>query len=127
MAKVAGGQQESIRFEITSDDEIGLLERMLNEMLSSAKFTGEALAEQKDRLEDRVRERTVELNKNRKIALNMMEDAEEARIQAERAKEKEDREAAAAEKKAAREKAAAEKKVAREAAAAEKAAKTAEK
>ncbi len=61
MAKVAGGQSE-LGLQITSDDELGLLEQTLNEMVLNTKFAGEALAEQTGRLEERVKARTAELS-----------------------------------------------------------------
>ncbi|MFO7904051.1 MAG: response regulator [Pirellulaceae bacterium] len=60
MAKLAGGDTDST-VEITGTDEIGLLEQILGETIQSMKFSREALAEYTEKLEDRVQERTREL------------------------------------------------------------------
>ncbi|MFW6169183.1 MAG: ABC transporter substrate-binding protein [Planctomycetota bacterium] len=60
MAKLAGGDANST-VEITGADEIGLLEQILGETIQSMKFSREALCEYTEKLEERVRERTREL------------------------------------------------------------------
>jgi len=82
LADIAGGIRVSA-LDITSIDEIGSLEQVINEAILNLKFTREALAEQKDLLEESVRVRTESLEKSQKTALNMMEDANEARERAE--------------------------------------------
>ncbi|MEE8470412.1 MAG: ABC transporter substrate-binding protein [Dehalococcoidia bacterium] len=62
MAEVAGGRFHT-ELEITGDDEIGMLEQAANEMLMNLTFTRDALIDQNERLEARVRERTAALNK----------------------------------------------------------------
>ncbi|MDM8526795.1 ABC transporter substrate-binding protein [Anaerolineales bacterium HSG24] len=49
MADVAGGDV-NVKFEVTSNDEIGLLEQMLNEIILNTKFTRESLAEKNTHL-----------------------------------------------------------------------------
>ena len=62
LTEVAGGKMD-LELEITSEDEIGHLEQMLNEMVLNLKFAGEAIMEERDKLDERVKERTVSLEK----------------------------------------------------------------
>ena len=61
MAEVAGGRTD-LELKITGRDEVGLLEQMLNEVVLNMKFAGEALVEERDRLDQRVLERTRRLS-----------------------------------------------------------------
>ncbi len=87
LAVIAGGKN-SIPLEITTDDEMGWLEQIINETVQNLQFTKEALLEKKENLEREVRVRTRELEENRKIALSMMEDAIEAKKETERVNRK---------------------------------------
>jgi anti-anti-sigma regulatory factor len=60
LADVAGGAAD-LELEVSSDDEIGWLEQILNEMVLNLRFSKEALAEQNEQLELRVAERTAAL------------------------------------------------------------------
>jgi len=78
LADLAGGITAPA-LDITGSDEIGRLEQVLNEAIFNLKFTRETLAEQKDMLEERIKKRMKTLEQSQKTALNMMEDANEAR------------------------------------------------
>jgi PAS domain S-box-containing protein len=82
LSDMAGGKTTA-PLEITSAGEIGYLEQIINEMVQNLQFTQEALLEQKDVLEEQVQMRTEELSRSEKVALNMMEDANNAKVQAE--------------------------------------------
>lgn len=78
LADIASGRRVSA-LDITSSDEIGSLEQVINEAIQNLKFAREALSEQKDVLEESIKTRTISLDKSQKTALNMMEDANESR------------------------------------------------
>lgn len=60
LARVSGDEPAN-PLEITADDEIGLLEQVLNELILNTTFTRQALAEHGEMLEKRVQQRTAEL------------------------------------------------------------------
>ncbi|MFC1706875.1 ABC transporter substrate-binding protein [Planctomycetota bacterium] len=62
LAEVAGGNLEH-HIDVTAKNAIGTLELTLNELILNMKFAWQAVAEQRDRLEDRVRERTASLTR----------------------------------------------------------------
>ena len=55
MAEVTGGQK-SVNLDLTSSDEIGLLEQVFNEMILNNRFSSLALAEEKENLEEAARQ-----------------------------------------------------------------------
>ena len=85
LADIAGGR-ESRPIDITSEGPLGHLEHVLNETIENLRAAQDALLEQKDVLESRVRLRTEELKRSEKIALSMMEDANKAKLQTEQSK-----------------------------------------
>ncbi len=78
LALAAGGRALP-HVESSSDDTIGALERLVGDLITNVRFTQDALQEQNETLEKRVRRRLAEIDQARRIALNIAEDAEEAR------------------------------------------------
>jgi nitrate/nitrite transport system substrate-binding protein len=60
LAAVTGGLPAP-PLAVTGEDLVGELEQLINELLLNLRFSGEAVLEQRDQLERRVQERTVEL------------------------------------------------------------------
>lgn len=82
LAKIAGGNTAE-PLDVTASDELGDLERVLNETIQSLEFAREAVMEQKDLLDYRVSLTAEELRRSERIALGMMEDANQAKEQSE--------------------------------------------
>jgi len=85
LVDIAGGRA-SRPLEITSEGPLGHLEHVLNETIENLHAAQDAVLEQKEVLESRVRLRTEELKRSEKIALSMMEDANKAKLQTEQSK-----------------------------------------
>ena len=73
-----------LHMEPLEEGEAGRLKRLAADVGSMIRSMSDILSEQKELLEKRVEERTGDLSTSRKIALNMMEDAQEARQKAEK-------------------------------------------
>jgi PAS domain S-box-containing protein len=82
LAAVAGGR-ESPNIEAQADDAFGALEQLAGDLLKNIRFAQDALQEQKETLERRVKERVAELDQTRRNAVSLAEDAEVARQAAE--------------------------------------------
>ncbi|MCP4220388.1 MAG: ABC transporter substrate-binding protein [bacterium] len=78
LAGIAGGRKYP-PLDITDDAPIALLEQAINETVLNLRFAKEALAEQKEDLEKKIKARTCALEKSRDMAFSIMEDAEIAR------------------------------------------------
>ncbi|MDH5638504.1 MAG: ATP-binding protein, partial [Nitrospinota bacterium] len=73
-----------ITFKPLGKGQPGRLDRLASGIAATLRSLEDTLMEQRELLEKRVDERTGELSSSRKIALNMMEDAQEARQRAEK-------------------------------------------
>ena len=77
-------QNADMIFKPLGKGQAGRLDRLASGIAATLRSLEDTLMEQRELLEKRVEERTGELSNSRRIALNMMEDAQEARQRAEK-------------------------------------------
>ncbi len=75
--KIAGGDL-NVKVEVEADDEIGILAKSFNKMIDDLKNSHEEIERWGKELENKVQERTIQLERSEKALLNILMDIKEA-------------------------------------------------
>lgn len=75
--KIAGGDL-NVKVEVEADDEIGILAKSFNKMIDDLKNSREEIERWGKELENKVQERTIQLERSEKALLNILMDIKEA-------------------------------------------------